>query len=871
MKQSKYLLFIGLITLILSLNGFSQIPTPESFFGHKPGADFHLITFEKALDYFQIINAASDRMLMFDMGPTTGGRRMKYAVISAEENLRRLDEFKSMNRRLALVKDITDADAAEIAENGKAIVWIDGGLHGTEVAPAQLLPQLAYDLVIGEDRKTQKIRDEVITLLVFANPDGMTIVSDWYMGNVGTPYEVSRLPWLYHEYVGHDNNRDSFMSNLIETQNMNRATSQEWFPVILYNQHQTGPFPARIWIPPDSEPTNPNVHPLIIRWKNLIGSAMGRAFDAADQPGAISRVRYDTWYPGYATQVVDGHNTISILTETQLYRYATPQFFQLRDFPKEHQDLTKGVFYPNPWLGGWWRLGDAVAYNHTACMAVLETAARYRRDLLLDKYKIGRDVIQRFNNEPPYGWIIPAKQDDAASTALLLDRLMINGIQVFQADEHFEYAGLSFPKGTTLIPASQSFGLFAKNMMELQHYPDLRDYPHLWQGLVGTTKTGRQPLRAYDGAGWTLPVQMGVATIALQRPVDVPMTRIERSNENGGRLTGGGSHFILSRKNNGTYAALPKILKAGGRIETAMKDFSLGSRPFSQGSFIVKGGLSRAQMNRIAGETISTVQLGKADVSSKRLRMPSIALYKSWVASMDAGWIRYIFDEFGWDLHAMTDAEVRVGRLNDRFDVILLPDQRASSILNGHKKGTMPPDYIGGMTKAGADHIKQFVEDGGILVCNKSSSQFAIDLFDLPLRNMLQDVKSDSFACPGSILKMTYDTNHPLAYGMAEDGIANFSRGLVFGAESDSSKKEILEKGHKLLETGTVGRYPDEPLLISGWIHGGKTIRGQAAVIDVPVGKGRVVLFGFNVHNRSQAHATIKLLFNACLMDPSFQ
>ena len=415
----------------------AQVTAPEDFLGFKPGADFHLMTYEEAIGYFEHIAQQTDRMLVLDMGETSEGRRMKYGVISSAENLGRLDHFKEINRRISLPHGLSEIEARGLAEEGRTIVWIDGGLHGTEVAPAQLLPKLAYDLVTGNDRQMEAIRENVITLLVFANPDGMTIVSDWYMGNVGTPYEVSPIPWLYHKYVGHDNNRDSFMGNLIETRNMNRAHSLEWFPEILYNQHQTGPFPARIWIPPDAEPTNPNVHPLIVRWKSLIGTVMGKAFEENNQPGAISRIRYDTWYPGYATQVVDGHNVASILTETQLYRYATPQHFTVNDFPEEHRDLTKGVFYPNPWLGGWWRLGDAVTYNSTACKAVLEAAATYRYDLLYDKYKVGIEVMERFTSEPPYGYIVPAEQPDRGSTALLMDRMLVNGIEIQTADEPF--------------------------------------------------------------------------------------------------------------------------------------------------------------------------------------------------------------------------------------------------------------------------------------------------------------------------------------------------------------------------------------------------------------------------------------------------
>ncbi len=371
---NRFRAFVFLTCFILFFSGtlcLSQVTAPENYLGFKPGADFHLANYEQAIGYFEKIASESKRMLVLDMGPTSEGRRMKYAVISSEENIEKLDLYKEINKKLSLYRGISEEEARRLADQGKAVIWIDCGLHATEASPAQHALQLAYDIVTGEDRSTRLIRENVIFLLVFANPDGLTLISDWYMKNVGTKYETSRMPELYQKYAGHDNNRDSFIANLQEVKNMNRATCQEWFPEILYNLHETAPFPARIWMPPESEPMNPNLHPIIVRWKNLIGAAMGKAFEEANQPGAISRISFDSWYPGYVTQFVDGHNIPSILTETANFRYATPNYYTLSDFPERYRDLTKGVFYPNPWEGGWWRLGDAVAYNLTASKAVL--------------------------------------------------------------------------------------------------------------------------------------------------------------------------------------------------------------------------------------------------------------------------------------------------------------------------------------------------------------------------------------------------------------------------------------------------------------------------------------------------------------------
>ncbi len=855
MKKMILPVLFCLSLLVLSSVGFAQVTTPEEYLGYKPGADFKLMTYEEALGYYEQLASQTDRMQMFDMGPTSMDRRMKYAIVSSEENMANLAQYKEINRKLSLAGNITENEAVQLSDDGKVIVWIDGGLHGTEVAPAQLMVKLAYNLVTGEDRVTKKIRDNVITLLVFANPDGMTIVSDWYMKNVGTPFEVSRIPWLYHKYAGHDNNRDSFMSNLVETKNMNKVQNHEWYPAVLYNQHQRGPFPARIWIPPEAEPTNPNLHPIVTRWKNLVGAAMGKAFEEAKLPGVISRVRYDSWYPGYVTQVVDGHNIVSILTETQLYGYATPHFYTVNDFPKEHKDLIKGTFYPNPWIGGWWRIGDAVAYNFVACRSVLEVAAKYRYEFLYNKYRMAVEVKEKFSSSPPYGWIIPAKQKDPNTTALLLERMRINGVEVLQAEEPFEMDGLSYEKGTFVISTNQPFGYYVKNMFENQQYPDLREYPHLWQGLIGMEEWDGPPLRAYDGAGWTLPLQMGVEYREMSRPFEANFTKLETISPPDAVVRGRGSQYVLSPYDNNSFAAVYAILKQGGNVSRAKDNFTLNGKSFQKGAFVINGGSVSADfIQSLASEKNTDFYRGSVRVSTEEIKLPRIAIYKSWVASMDAGWMTYIFDQFGFDFHLLSDGEIKAGSLRGRFDAIILPDQGTESMVSGHKKGTIHPDYVGGMTERGVDNLKEFVNKGGTLICNNNSSDLPIKYFGLPLKNALKDVKPDVFNCPGSILKMKYDTGQAVSYGMPEMGVSFFSRGRAFDLDEETDSE---------INTSVLARFPDENLLLSGWILGEDNLRGKPAAVDVSYGSGHVVLFGFNVHNRAQSHSTFKLLFNA--------
>ncbi len=862
--QNKQFIFTFAIALFIFLNtsiGLCQITAPDDYLGYKPGADFHLATYEQLTEYFQIISNQSDRMKLFDMGPTTEGRRMLYAVISSKENIAELEKYQEITRRLSLADNLSDEEAKKLADQGKVVVWIESGLHSSEISPSMHQFQLVYDLVTDSDQKTRFIRDNVILLLVLGNPDGMTTVANWYMKNVGTKYEMSSLPELYHKYAGHDNNRDSFMANLVEIQNMNRVVGQEWFPELIYVQHETAPFPARIWIPPNPEPVNPNVHPLITRWKNLIGSAMGHAFDGEDKPGAISRTAFDLWYPGYTDgPSVEGHNIPSVLTETANYGYATPHFYKLSDFPAAYQDLTAGTFYPSPWEGGWWRFQDAVDYNLTGSKSVLDVAAKYRQEFLYYKYKMAKDVIERFKNESPYGWIIDAEQPDQSTTAMMINRMIGYGVEVYKAEDPFLYEGISYSRGSYIIPTSQPFGLYVKNILERQQYPDMRKYKYLWQGVSGSIGLDGAPLSPYDGVGWTLPLQLGVEAQQINTPLDINQRLISEASSMEGNVTGDGAYYVFTHSDNNSFLAVNLIMESDGQVGTALDDFTLRGTNYPKGTFVVEAGTtSRTRLIKIASQTHIQMVGGTVSIKQKHLSRPKIALYKSWSANMDAGWISYLFDKYGFDYHLLTDVEVRAGGLLDRFDVIVLPDQGASSIINGRKKGTMPLEYVGGMSMLGVENLLTFVETGGTLICNKSSAELAIKQFDLPVKNLLEGVDSGSFNCPGSIVKMSYDTDNPIAYGMKEEGIAFLSRGMVF-------ESAPIGKGTDELKPKVVAKYPDEPLLLSGWILGEDVIRGQASILDVPLGKGRVVLFGFNIVNRAQAYSTIKLLFNAILL-----
>src|SRR5580700_3078509 len=465
---------LAALFLLPACLALAQVPTPESVLGHKPGDDFYLASYDESLGYFQKLAKASDKVKLVHVGKTTRGLDWYIALISSPKNLASLDKYKETAKRLALVKGLTDAQAHDLAHNGKVIVHIDGGLHATEVAPAQHAIQLAYNLVTAKDADTANILDNVILELWFSiNPDGQNQVANWYRGNLGTSYEVSNMPGLWQEYIGHDNNRDGYMNNMIESQVITKAVL-EYYPEVFYNHHQTAPFPARIWIPPFGDPISVEAHPLMWRWVNMFGTSMAAYLDEHDMPGAMHRGRFDDWYPGFVDHVNSFRNTVSFLTETALYRYATPHFYTVDEFPREKQDLKAEVLYSSPWRGGWWRLRDATNYMLGASMAVLDTAAKSREELLYNRYQAGRDVIKKFETDPPYAYVIPQEQHDLPTAAILVEKLLINGIEVHQATRDFQVNGATYKSGDWVVLMDQPFASLVKELFEAQHYPDLR-------------------------------------------------------------------------------------------------------------------------------------------------------------------------------------------------------------------------------------------------------------------------------------------------------------------------------------------------------------------------------------------------------------
>lgn len=821
----------------------AQLPTPASLLGHTPGDDFYLANYEDAVKYFHALASSSDRMKMFTVGKSSQGRDIEVGVISSPQNLARLDEYKKTARRLATSTDLNDEQAHQLAHDSKVIVHIDGGLHSSEVAGGQHSIALAYKLLSAKnDPEIDAILDNVILVLwPTLNPDGQDMVVSWYRQNLGTKYEVAPMPSLYQDYVGHDNNRDGFMLNMKEEQVVVR-TELEYSPVIFYCQHQTAPFPARIWIPPFADPISSNVSPYVRSWLNVIGTNMAAYLDQHNMPGAIHESRFDNWYGGFTDWAGVFRNEISFFTETALYRYATPRFYTVDEFPKEYQDLRALTMYTTPWEGGWWRLRDAVDYMVAGSMSVLDLAAKNREALLYNRYQAARDSIHR--TEPPFAYVISDRQSDVPEAGLLAEKMIDNGLDVYQSKSGFRANGIEYPAGSWVIPMDQPYSAMAKELFERQVYP---------AAATGATAAGAH--LPYDITGWTLPLQMGVSVDAVSDPLTqqqrVLLTKIDQVKLPEAQVTGEGSIFAVSHKPNASFQLVNAALAQGGSVVMS-SDAVKTSEGMEQGTFVISG-LSRSAVDGLTSKfSIGAVSMPSAPAHAIPIKKARIGLYRPWSPSIDEGWTRWILENYNYDAKSIYNADMRSAGLRNRYDVIIIPDMNRNQLMDGFHKGTIPGQYAGGIEQEGLNNLREFVRAGGTLVAFNQAASSLIPLMSLPVRNVLEGLGSDKFYCAGALLRVEAEhPEMPINYGVPASPVVMFERGPAF---------ETLP-GFK---GAVLAKYPKQTdALESGMILHPEVLQDKDAALELVYGRGRILLFGFKPQHRAQAHGTYRYLFNA--------
>jgi hypothetical protein len=888
------LAFISLLAAApVGLLGQGRVPTPESVFGFRPGADYKLATYDQSLDYFRKVAAGSKYVKLVEAGRTSQGRPMIYALVSSPENLSKIDRYREIARRLAHPQGLTDAEAKRLAHDGKAFVHIDGGLHATEVAGPQHTPQLLYDLVSkANERDTKAILNNVIVMLwPTINPDGQQMVAEWYMKNVGTPYELSGLPRLYQEYVGHDNNRDAYMLNMVESRVLEH-TWRQWEPQIIYVHHQAGPFPTRIWLPPFSEPVGIDAPFIMSREVNMIGMAIAKGLEERGQVGATHMgTAFDAWYPGYVDYAPNFKNIAAFWTETALFQYATPHEYTIDDFPPNMRDLRVQSLYASPWTPGTWRLRDAVDYMETASLSVLEFASKYKDSLLFDRYQAGRDQIALGKKKAPFAYFVPQQQRDPVAAVEMLRRLAFGGVRVSTLTAPVTIGAETFPAGTWVVPTDQEFAAMAREVLDAQKYPDLRQYP------------GGPPERPYDAAGWSLPLQMGVHVVAAASPLgadvrakmtligalpepkvsptaydaamqtdaapfdSLPGTGFNADSASAaivplpGRITGSGSVLVVDPAQNNAFKAINRAWKLGA---TAQASAGASGAPIR---YTLRGLSTSAQEELVRSLALQAERTESAP--GRAVRQPRIGLYQPWTGSMGEGWSRWVLEQYGFSFVAVHPEDFK-SPLAQKIDVLIMADDArvpvAGAAANG-RGGRGPstgagragdgreirPEYAYQLTAADLERFEQFVRGGGTVVCLSNAGNFAIQQLKLPVKNVVTGLRPEEFFLRGSIVEVTTDPTHPVMAGMPEKAAVFVDGSPVFETQ-DGFKGTVLARYQ---ESGS-------PLL-SGYLIGEKYLHGKAAALDVQVDEGHVVLLGFRPEWRGQPFGTFRVLFNAAL------
>ncbi|HET8889044.1 MAG TPA: M14 metallopeptidase family protein [Candidatus Angelobacter sp.] len=860
-------LFLFAAVMPVAAQKSSHIPTPSEVLGFEVGADRKLADYRQISGYFKALSAASDRVQIQVLGKTTLGEEMFMAVISTPENLRNKARYQEIARKLADPRGLSTDQIDALAREGKAIFLLTCNIHSTEIGSSQMAMEWAHKLATAADPETlRRLNDVIILLVPSLNPDGETMVTEWYRKYLGTKYEGGAMPYLYHHYVGHDNNRDWYMLTQVETRNVNQAVYHEWFPQFWLDEHQMGSYGPRIYIPPNADPVAKLVNPLVHRGNNLVGAAMGWRLEEAGKPGVIYNYSFDAYWPGGTRNTGWWKNMYGVLTEVASARIATP----MQISPTELQGGTKGLInyqqqinFPNPWPGGAWRLRDIMDYELLVSDAALETMSKYRRELLRGVASMAEEAVN--SADPNEYWRIPLEgQRDPVEAIRLKDLMWKHGVQVLRSGDGKTY----------LIPTAQPYGRFVEEMMGIQRYPEV--HPAQGSGI----------LEPYDVAAWSLPLMMGVKvekarlTKAEQAEAKVPKVTIG-DVESG--LSGPGRYYAIPLQQNMVFSLINAMEKAGKQVFLANAPGKLPEVIFSdppqdtptppgtsEWDKVLSSNKVLAAHRQLAAaafeKELALYPLADLPKGALQLKRPRVGLYKSYVPSIDEGWTRFVLEQYGFDVKNIENKQMRAGNLNAAFDTIILPDSSREVIVEGRQgregySEELPPEYTGGIGKEGVKALKDFVDKGGTLITLARASEVVMgEEFNLPVRNALagaggRPLPQSDFNIPGSLLRVYVDQQHPVGYGMPKEVAAFVDAPLAFQTSSPGPDTQ----------RSVIAWYPDDAkdMLLSGYAHGAERLERKAAAVSFTRGKGHVVMFGFRVQHRAQTEGTFQMLFNA--------
>ncbi|MEC8944673.1 MAG: M14 family metallopeptidase [Acidobacteriota bacterium] len=831
-----------------------SITPPDEFFGHQLGADRILARWDRMVEYFELLEEESDRIEVSNLGPSTEGHPFLLVTISSPENIANLNRIAEISRTLADPRGVQEAQIEAMISEGKAVVSQSLGLHSTEVAGCQSGPEIAYDFVARNDEEALRILDETVLLLLpCINPDGQIWVTDWYRQWVGTEYEGAGLPWLYHTYSGHDNNRDGDFLNLVESTYIAKVLYREWTPQAYVDHHQMGGGGARMYVPPYSDPIRPYADPLMWRELSWYGAHIAYKLEEAGKAGIINAAQYPGWGHFGWHWITPFHNIAGMLTESASAQLATPVYVdpdQLSGGARQLPEYEAQSTMPNPWPGGWWRVRDIVEMQKIAAWALQDMAARNRETVLRNQYLKATRQTERGATDSTNAFVIPSTQHDPLTTVKMINTLMLSDVEIQIAESRFEAGNRLYDEGSFVVSLAQPKMGLIRNLLGQTFYPD-----NEW-----TRARDGSPLRPYDTSTHTMAEIMGVQVDPVGGAVTGDLRVLEAPIPVAGTVEESTYH-VLDGQLNDSFRAVNLLLEQGGNVQRVTQtsgdlrpgDFIVGASPT-----VVSEVARQTGVDFVATDSPSTEILN--EVSTSR-----IGMYQRYGGgNMEEGWTRLVFEQFDFPYSSVMDAEIQAGDLNASYDVLVFPDDSWAAITGlpgtdggrrgGGRGGNTPPDYRSGIGTEGIQAIRDFVENGGTVVAMGGATDFAIRALDLGVRNALTGLDSMEFFCPGSTLHVDVDPTNPLAWGMPKDALALFWGSPAF--EITASDAYNYDR---------VVTYAERNILQSGWLVGEKHLSKRAAVITARVGEGKVALLGIRAQHRAQTHGTYKLLFNALI------
>ena len=872
---------IRILTLVAFLaQTLSAVTTPEKFFGFQLGADRKMARWDKIVEYYAVLEKESGgRMKVVNMGPTMMGNPFLMVYISSPANLAKLEHLREVNLKITDPRGLAEAEVKRLVAEGKAVICQSMSLHATEIGGSQMAPELAYDLLARDDEETKRILDNVLFIEVPSfNPDGQIMVTDWYRKMLDTEYEGSNPPQLYHKYAGHDNNRDAFQTNMNESKYMAKILFTDWKPEAYVDHHHMGSYNARIYLPPYAEPVRPMADPLLWRELSWYGAHMAYKEEEAGESGIINGAIYSGWGHFGFHWITPFHNIAGMLTESASAKLATPLYIhpeQLQGGPRNLPSYEAETIFPNPWPGGWWRLRDVVDRQKISAWAVLDLAARNKETVLWNAYLKAKRQTERGAEGKTKAYVIPAAQHDPLTATLLVNKLLVQGIEVHRVAQPFtSSSGMTYGTGSYVVSMAQPKMGLIRYLLGRTYFPD-----NDW-----TRNKDGSPTRPYDMATDTMFEFMGVRVDPQDEIVKAELVKVSGAIDPAGKVSKGAAGYSLDGRLNASFRAVNRLLEKGVAIERVDKA-QAGLRP---GDFIVPDAPA-ATLAQVAKDTGVDFAPLKSPVTqgAHQIQKLRVAMYQRYGGgNIDEGWTRWLLEDFSFAYTSLFDPELKKGNLKDKYDVIIFPEDSTATITGdrtqaagpggrggaggaggpgggeggggggGFANTPAPPEYRTGIGNDGVTALKQFVEKGGTIVTLGGASNFAIDRLGVGVRNVTAGKSTKEFWCPGSTLKVKVDNANAVGYGMPEEALAVFLQGNLAFDIPPAQHNERFE---------IVVRYADRDLLQSGWLVGEETIAKKAAVVSAQMGAGRVVLIGFRTQHRAQTYGTFKLLFNALM------